>query len=938
MKRYLSPLILLVFLGSIYAQAINITGTVVDGVGRGLSGAAVKLVAQNASAVTGVDGSFSIIQNVSTLGSQSKTTFLTPSFENGVLHFSLDHTKKVVVSLYDLKGRLCWIKGQELEPGDHDIITPMQIASKQLFVVKAVIGDKQFQFKSFNLLRRAVLYPRQAVATTSQNSLKKTQASVDTLQASLAGYVTTSIPVSGYTGSYTIALNVASTAAVLRTTGISIDPASYARTKGDILLLNIPLKNIGGANALSVACKISVNDPYVSVLVDSAAYINIAVNSVVTNLSNYNIKVLPTIPYNYSVTFTLHMYDSWGGTWTDTYSLPLNASLIKASYCSFHWDAAQTNCKDTFLLDLFLNNTGTTPGWGVTCALTTADPNITLTQNSSLYGTVPNGMISVNQTLYKFIATQNLAPNHVVLFNLSMSDWTGRVTTDTCSYNVNPFTIANQVVDDDNIPDSKGNSNHMLDSGEIIEYRPTIANNMAIAIDSIFGSLVTLNQSTQIAPWPQKSTWPFGLISAGANGNPSFPFVFNVNGGFQTQYTTLYLILKGKLANNNVKWRLPISLPNNLQPTITTQPQSQTIAIGGSVTFTVSANGLSPLSYQWMKDGSAISGSTASTLTLSNIQSGNAGTYTVVVTNSVGNVTSNGAVLTVSTAAPSIITQPQSQTIVAGQSVTFSVIATGTASLSYQWYKSGTAIAGATLSSYSISNAQAANVGTYTVIVSNGTLPNATSSGAVLTVIAASGTVTDIDGNVYLTVTIGTQVWMVENLKTTRYNDGTAIPLVADTTVWGTYLASPGYCWYNNDPATYKNLYGALYNWYTVNTGKLAPTGWHVPTDSEWTVLYAYLYGKSVAGGYLKESGTVHWASPNTGASNETGFSALPGGFRYGGNGSFYGIDTIGSWWSATSFVANSESWSYYLHYNTEDISRNYEGIGDGYSVRCIKN
>jgi uncharacterized protein (TIGR02145 family) len=179
---------------------------------------------------------------------------------------------------------------------------------------------------------------------------------------------------------------------------------------------------------------------------------------------------------------------------------------------------------------------------------------------------------------------------------------------------------------------------------------------------------------------------------------------------------------------------------------------------------------------------------------------------------------------------------------------------------------------------------------------------------------------------------------MVENLKTTRYNDGTAIPLVADTTVWGTYLASPGYCWYNNDPATYKNLYGALYNWYTVNTGKLAPTGWHVPTDSEWTVLYAYLYGKSVAGGYLKESGTVHWASPNTGASNETGFSALPGGFRYGGNGSFYGIDTIGSWWSATSFVANSESWSYYLHYNTEDISRNYEGIGDGYSVRCIKN
>ena len=118
------------------------------------------------------------------------------------------------------------------------------------------------------------------------------------------------------------------------------------------------------------------------------------------------------------------------------------------------------------------------------------------------------------------------------------------------------------------------------------------------------------------------------------------------------------------------------------------------------------------------------------------------------------------------------------------------------------------------------------------------------------------GTVTDIDGNVYHTVTIGTQTWMVENLKTTKYNDGTAIPLVTDSTAW-LNLTTPGYCWYNNDAATYKNTYGALYNWFTVNTSKLAPSGWHVPTDAEWTTLITYLGGETVAGGQMKSTGTI---------------------------------------------------------------------------------
>jgi uncharacterized protein (TIGR02145 family) len=198
---------------------------------------------------------------------------------------------------------------------------------------------------------------------------------------------------------------------------------------------------------------------------------------------------------------------------------------------------------------------------------------------------------------------------------------------------------------------------------------------------------------------------------------------------------------------------------------------------------------------------------------------------------------------------------------------------------------------------------------------------------------AVSGTVTDIDGDVYHTVTIGTQVWMVENLKTTKYNDGTAIPLVTDSSAWAA-LTTPGYCWYNNNAATYKNTYGALYNWYAVNTGKLAPTGWHVPTDSEWTVLTTYLGGDSAAGGPLKEVGTTHWAAPNTGATNTSGFSALPGGFR---GSTFYDVGSIGYWWSSTAYDA-AYSWNRDIFYDSAYVYRYNHNSDYGFSVRCVKN
>jgi uncharacterized protein (TIGR02145 family) len=177
---------------------------------------------------------------------------------------------------------------------------------------------------------------------------------------------------------------------------------------------------------------------------------------------------------------------------------------------------------------------------------------------------------------------------------------------------------------------------------------------------------------------------------------------------------------------------------------------------------------------------------------------------------------------------------------------------------------------------------------------------------------------------------------MAENLKTTKYNDGTSIPLVTDGAAWAA-LSTPGYCWYNNDAATYKATYGGLYNWYTVNTGKLCPTGWHVPTDAEWTTLTTYLGGESVAGGRLKETGTTHWASSNEGATNESGFTALPGGKR-SYDGLFNGNKINGVWWSSTEYPS-SYAWYRFMYSYLSDVTRDYYYSKPyGFSVRCIKD
>lgn len=196
-------------------------------------------------------------------------------------------------------------------------------------------------------------------------------------------------------------------------------------------------------------------------------------------------------------------------------------------------------------------------------------------------------------------------------------------------------------------------------------------------------------------------------------------------------------------------------------------------------------------------------------------------------------------------------------------------------------------------------------------------------------------TVTDIDGNVYHTVTIGTQVWLAENLKTTKFNDGSSIPLLTKNAA-GTDLTTPEYWWYNNDSATYDNPYGKLYNWYAVNDGRdLCPTGWHVPTDAEWTTLTDYLGGLSVAGGKLKETGFIHWSNGNVGATNESGFTALPGGDR-DINGSFNRIGLNGRWWSSSMYGSTGKAWYREMGGNHAGVIQANSSPDDGYSVRCI--
>jgi len=196
--------------------------------------------------------------------------------------------------------------------------------------------------------------------------------------------------------------------------------------------------------------------------------------------------------------------------------------------------------------------------------------------------------------------------------------------------------------------------------------------------------------------------------------------------------------------------------------------------------------------------------------------------------------------------------------------------------------------------------------------------------------------VNDIDGNKYHSVKIGNQTWMKENLKTTTFNDGSAIPNVITDGDWA-QTSTEAYCWYNNDEIN-KDPYGALYNYHAATSGKLCPKGWHVPTNEDWDVLISTLGGEDVAGGKLKEEGKSHWTNPNIGATNESGFTALPGGNR-GSDGSFFSLGIFGIYRSSSGAMAGDKTWTYDVNTHDSSISKkDLRNTKFGLSVRCIKD
>jgi uncharacterized protein (TIGR02145 family) len=198
--------------------------------------------------------------------------------------------------------------------------------------------------------------------------------------------------------------------------------------------------------------------------------------------------------------------------------------------------------------------------------------------------------------------------------------------------------------------------------------------------------------------------------------------------------------------------------------------------------------------------------------------------------------------------------------------------------------------------------------------------------------------VSDADENVYSVINIGAQTWMLENLRVTRFADGTGIRFAMENSQW-VLEGSYAYCWFLNSESGNKDIYGALYNWSIVNSEKdLCPSGWHIPDDADWSVLIEFLGGAEQAGGKLKEEGTAHWVSPNTGATNESGFTALPGSYRTA-TGEFFSVEarTVGAWWSAGDGGAGSYP-SVKLYANDAKLHTEDSDAGSGYSVRCIKD
>lgn len=200
-----------------------------------------------------------------------------------------------------------------------------------------------------------------------------------------------------------------------------------------------------------------------------------------------------------------------------------------------------------------------------------------------------------------------------------------------------------------------------------------------------------------------------------------------------------------------------------------------------------------------------------------------------------------------------------------------------------------------------------------------------------------SDTVSDREGNVYKTVVIGTQTWMAENLKTTLYQNGDPIGTTSTVNLDISTESLPKYQWAYDGNESNISTYGRLYTWHVAtDSRKLCPAGWHLPTDAEWTTLTTFLGGESAAGGKLKETATTHWLTPNADATNDTKYTALPGGYR-NQTGVFTGMGNYGFWWSSTSNTTIS-AWNRSMSYGGSAVSRDPSFDRFGLSVRCLKD
>jgi uncharacterized protein (TIGR02145 family) len=196
--------------------------------------------------------------------------------------------------------------------------------------------------------------------------------------------------------------------------------------------------------------------------------------------------------------------------------------------------------------------------------------------------------------------------------------------------------------------------------------------------------------------------------------------------------------------------------------------------------------------------------------------------------------------------------------------------------------------------------------------------------------------VSDVDGNTYKLITIGSKQWFVSSLKTTKYADGSSINNITDADTWKTDTGG-AYCFYDNN-STYKTPYGALYNWYAVNNVKgLAPTGFRVATNDDFNDLISYLGGSKIAGGKLKQTGTAYWLSPNTGATDEIGFKAYPAGYRSFASGGFNSRLFEVNFWTSTAYSV-SRAYRFNLQYNTAATFSDYNNYNYGFSVRCVRD